>query len=122
MDVKTIHTACAAFTFAGFLLRGFWMLRQSPRLQQRLVRVLPHVVDTGLFLTGATLVFTRHGGAVWQPWLLAKLGGILLYIVLGMLALRPGRPRVLRVAAFVLALPVFAWIVSVAHTRSIMLP
>jgi uncharacterized membrane protein SirB2 len=122
MDLKTIHIACAALTLAGFLLRGLWMLRESPRLQQRLVRVLPHVVDTGLFLTGAIMVITRHGGAVWQPWLLAKLGGILLYIVLGMLALRPGRPRMLRVAAFVLALPVFAWIVSVAHTRSIMLP
>ena len=51
------------------------------------------------------------------PWLVAKIAGLLLYIGLGMLALRPGRPLALRIAAWVAALLCFGWIVSVAITK-----
>lgn len=98
------------------------MLREAPCRRRGVAWLLPHVVDTALFLSGAIMVFSRHGGSVAQPWLLAKFGGILLYIFLGMLALRPGRPQAVRATAFVLALLVFAWIVAVARTRTMIFP
>ena len=52
------------------------------------------------------------------PWLLAKIMGLLLYIGLGMVALRPGQPLTRRVLAWLAALATFAWIVSVAMTKS----
>jgi uncharacterized membrane protein SirB2 len=52
------------------------------------------------------------------PWLLAKLLGLVLYVALGVIALRPGQPRAVRATAWAGALAVVAWIVSVAMTKS----
>jgi uncharacterized membrane protein SirB2 len=52
------------------------------------------------------------------PWLAAKIGGLLVYIGLGMLALRPGRRLAVRVVAWLAALACFGWMVSVALTKS----
>jgi uncharacterized membrane protein SirB2 len=55
---------------------------------------------------------THHG------WLTAKVVGLIGYIVLGSIALKRGRTRHTRVAAFAAALVMFAYIVSVAITKS----
>ncbi|HEX7249101.1 MAG TPA: SirB2 family protein, partial [Burkholderiales bacterium] len=53
-----------------------------------------------------------------QPWLTAKVLALVAYIVLGSFALRRGRTRGARTGAFVAALCVALYIVSVAITRS----
>ena len=53
-----------------------------------------------------------------HAWLSAKVVGLLLYIVLGSIALKRGRTRAVRIAAFFAALGVFAYIVAVALTKS----
>ncbi|MBI1732000.1 MAG: SirB2 family protein [Gammaproteobacteria bacterium] len=122
MWIKTLHIGCAALTFVSFLVRGIWMLRDSPLLRRRATRIVPHVIDSVLFLSGFALLLSRHGAFFREDWLLAKLAGVLLYIVCGLAALRPGRPRPVRIAAFAVALVVFVWIVSLARTRSIVFP
>jgi uncharacterized membrane protein SirB2 len=121
MLIKTIHLGCAALTLAGFVLRGIWAWRGSPWLRRPVTRVLPHVVDSALFLTGLTMSLAWHGATV-QPWLAAKLAGVAAHITCGFVALRPGRPRGVRAAAFVAALFIFIWIVSVARSRTIVFP
>ena len=44
--LKSIHLTCAVLSISGFLLRGFWMIKNSPLLQHRLTKILPHIVDT----------------------------------------------------------------------------
>jgi uncharacterized membrane protein SirB2 len=51
------------------------------------------------------------------PWLLSKIVALLLYIALGMVAIRHGRTRRMRVYAWLAAQLVFLYIVSVALTR-----
>jgi uncharacterized membrane protein SirB2 len=109
----------AALTLASFLLRGVWMLTHSPLLLRRATRVVPHLIDSVLFITGLALAMGWHGAFYREPWLMTKLAAVLLYIMLGMVALRSGRPQPVRATAFVAALSVFAWIVSMARTRSI---
>jgi uncharacterized membrane protein SirB2 len=122
MVIKLLHETCALLTLVSFCLRGAWILQASPRLRQRVTRILPHVIDTVLFLSGLTLAI-RWYGAFWrEAWLVAKLAAVLIYIVCGMVALRHGHSRPVRAAAFAAALLVFGWIVWVAHTRSIVLP
>ena len=79
---------------------------------------LPHIVDSVLLLSALTLAWLLRMHPANAPWLLAKIVGLVLYIGLGMLALKPGRPWALRAAAWVGALAVFGWIVSVAFTKS----
>ena len=115
--IKQLHIACAALSGSLFLLRGIWMLRDSSMLQRRWVRVVPHVVDT-LLLTSAILLVVFSGQYPFaQGWLTAKVLALLVYIVLGIVALRLGRSKALRGWAFIAALAVFAYIGSVAMTK-----
>jgi uncharacterized membrane protein SirB2 len=51
-------------------------------------------------------------------WLTAKLGGLLVYIVCGAMALKRGRTKGQRAVYLVVAVLAFAYIVSVALTRN----
>jgi uncharacterized membrane protein SirB2 len=50
-------------------------------------------------------------------WLSAKLFALILYIVLGTIALKRGQTRGQRIAAWIAALLVFGYMVAVAITR-----
>jgi len=115
--VKSVHIACVALSGAGFVLRGAWMMRGSPMLARRWVRVLPHVVDTALLASAVALTLNTGQYPLAQDWLTAKLLGLLAYIVLGTLALKRGRTMGIRISAFCGALLAFAYIVAVAITK-----
>ena len=118
LAVKTVHLAAVAASFALFFLRGVWMMLDSPRLGARWVRIVPHVNDTALLAAGAWLAFALREAPGASPWLTAKLAALVVYIALGMLALRPGPPKGVRAAAWLAALAVFGYMVAVATTRS----
>ncbi|MDY0965492.1 SirB2 family protein [Massilia sp. CFBP9026] len=116
--LKHIHMTFAVLSGALFLVRGLWMLADSRRLEQRWVRIAPHVIDT--LLLGSAI-----GLAVWSsqypgqsPWLTAKLVALVAYIGLGTVALKRGRTRQVRALAFVGALACFAYILAVAVTKN----
>ena len=100
MDIiKLIHVTTALLSISGFVARGILMLRGSPLLQARWVKVLPHVNDT-LLLASAIILAAQWGWAALQmPWLLAKIAALLFYIALGMVALHAGRSKRVRMLA-----------------------
>ncbi|OGA48851.1 MAG: regulator SirB [Betaproteobacteria bacterium RIFCSPLOWO2_12_FULL_63_13] len=116
--LKTIHVGCVAITFVLFVGRGALMLVDSPLIRTRFLRVAPHVNDTLLLCSAAWMAALSGQYPFVQAWLTAKLLALIVYICLGMLALSSGRSARLRIAVFVAALMVFAYIVSVALTRS----
>ena len=115
--VKTIHQSAVALSFAGFFARGLGAFSGAKWVRRRAALTLPHVVDSVLLLSALWLAWQLHLSLGEAPWLLAKIIGLLLYIGLGVLALRPGRPKAVRATAWVAALAVFGWIVSVALTK-----
>ena len=119
LAVKHLHMSCAALSGALFVLRGFWMLRGSAMLQQRWVRTAPHLVDTALLSSALVMVFWSGQYPFAQPWLGAKVVALLLYIVLGAVALKRGRTARIRALALTGALALFAYIVAVALTRQV---
>jgi len=118
LTVKYVHVVAAAASFALFFVRGLWMVLDSPLLRERWVRIVPHVNDTVLLAAGVWLAIALREVPGASPWLTAKLGALAVYIGLGMLALRPGRPKGARVAAWLAALAIFVYIAAVAVTRS----
>ncbi len=115
--VKVIHVGAAAVSLALFVLRGSWMLGAPARLDRRWVRIVPHVIDTVLLASALWLAW-QLGAQGTRGWLAAKLAGLAVYIALGAIALKRGRTRATRTAAFVVALATFGYIVSVAVTKS----
>jgi uncharacterized membrane protein SirB2 len=118
LTIKTIHQTAVALSITGFFARGLASLRGAAWVQGRLAKTLPHIVDSVLLLSAIALAWMLRVMPGAAPWLTAKVIGLLLYIGLGVLALRPGRPRDVRAAAWVAALLVFTYIVSVALTKS----
>ncbi|RAU35305.1 invasion regulator SirB2 [Enterobacter sp. ECC-175] len=116
-----VHLAAVALTVSFFVLRYWWRYSGSPRIDARWVRIAPHCIDTVLFLSGAGLMwktgylpFTDKGA-----WLTEKLFGVIIYIVLGFIALGRRRPRSQQTGfiAFLLGLVVLYIIIKLATTR-----
>jgi uncharacterized membrane protein SirB2 len=115
--IKHLHMSAAALSISLFVLRGVWMLRSPQRLQLPWVRIAPHVVDTTLLASALWLAW-QTGAEGAHGWLWAKVVALLVYILLGTVALKRGRTRGVRAVAFVAALATFGYIVSVAITKS----
>ena len=116
--LKTIHVSAASLSISLFSLRLYWSVRGMAMLQQRWVRILPHVIDTVLLLAGISLMVLLRAWPQQQPWLAAKLVGLLIYIGLGTVAIKRGRSAGVRLLAGVLAIFVFALIVGAAWLHS----
>jgi uncharacterized membrane protein SirB2 len=114
--LRALHMTCAGLSIAGFVLRWIWMLTNSRLLHARATKIVPHIVDTVLLLSAIALV-TIIGFDANAAWLSAKIAGLIVYIVLGTLALKRARTKGARTVFGVLALVVFAFIASVARTH-----
>ncbi|MET3130931.1 putative membrane protein SirB2 [Oxalobacteraceae bacterium GrIS 1.11] len=117
LAIRHFHITCALLSGAFFLLRGASMMRGSALLQQRWVRIAPHLIDTLLLASALGLVFWSGQYPFVENWLTAKLLALLLYIVLGTIALKRGKTKTIKVSAFFAALAVFAYIVMVALSK-----
>ena len=116
--LKLLHQATVLLSISGFIVRGAASLAGAAWVRGRAARTLPHGVDTVLLASALALAWMLRLNPINQPWLLAKILGLLLYIALGMLALRPSLPLVLRAGAFAGALLCFAQIVAMAISKS----
>ncbi len=116
--LKIIHITSAIFSYVLFTIRGLWMMQASPRLQLRWVKILPHVIDTILLVSAIALVTMIQQYPGISTWLNAKIGGLLLYIMLGMMALRFGKTRKIKTMSWIAAQIVFFYIVLVALTKN----
>ncbi|HRF62523.1 MAG TPA: SirB2 family protein [Candidatus Competibacter sp.] len=116
--LKHLHLTTVILSFCLFIMRGIWMMAESPHLQARWVRIVPHVIDAILLASAIGLTLTLHQYPFAQGWLTAKVLGLIAYIILGSIALKRGSTQTIRVAAFIGSLAVFGYIVSVALTHS----
>lgn len=121
LAIKYIHITCAVLSGSLFLLRGYWMLVESDRLQRRWVKVVPHIVDTLLLTSALIMVFWSGQYPFVQLWLTAKVIALIVYIALGTIALKRGKTKAVRSGALLAAIVTFAYIVSVALTRQAMI-
>lgn len=117
--LKILHISAAIATISGFVLRSFWMMKSSELLHRKLTKSLPHVVDTVFLLSGIAMLYQLSVNPFTQLWLLAKFAGLVVYIVLGTIAIKRGPTLQIRMLAAVSAVAVFAYIAGVARTHSI---
>lgn len=116
--LKMLHVISVAVSYLLFSLRSIWMMQGSAALQQRWVKITPHIVDTVLLASAIALAIMIHQDPIHNSWLSAKVAGLLLYIGLGMMALRFGKSRRTRISAWIAAQIVFFYIVLVAVTKN----
>ncbi|EOU1336235.1 invasion regulator SirB2 [Cronobacter malonaticus] len=118
--VKHLHILTVVISISLFVLRYWWQYRSSPMSSKRWVRIVPHVNDTVLLGSGVALVLITHFYPFTPQgaWLTEKLFGVIIYIVLGFIALgRRPRSQQVRWITFLLGLVVLYIIVKLATTK-----
>jgi uncharacterized membrane protein SirB2 len=117
LPLRHTHIACAILTVTLFVLRGGLMIADSPWQRNVVLRYLPHAVDTVLLTTALMLTTVIRQFPFSTGWLTMKVLLLALYIVLGSIALKRGRTRRTRIAAFVAALLTVGFLLTVARTH-----
>ncbi len=116
--LKHLHVACVVLSICGFVLRFALSTRGSAIVARRFARTAPHVIDTVLLAAAIGMLVAGAMNPLDQPWLIAKIAGLLAYIVFGIFALRRAKSLPGRTGAFTAALASFAFVVAAALTKS----
>jgi uncharacterized membrane protein SirB2 len=116
--IRFTHISLVLISGALFALRGLAVLGGQAWAMRRAVRLLSYGIDTGLLSAALLLLIILHLNPFATPWLLTKIALLLLYIVLGTLALKRARTPLVRRYCFVAALLCYGFMLSVALTHS----
>lgn len=119
MAIKHAHMLFAVLSITLFMLRA-WLAVPSPaRIKSKLLKILPHIIDTLLLAFGIWLaVSSKQIPFDNSPWLTAKVIGLVLYIIVGTFAIKRGKTRGQRLAATLAAIAIFAYIYGAAVSKS----
>ena len=116
-QIKQFHILLALLSGAIFALRGAFALAGMRWPQALPVKWLSYTIDTCL-LTAALMLLTILPWAMFaNGWLLTKIVLIVVYVVLGVFAMRPGRRQRTRALCYAAALLVFAGIYGIARAH-----
>lgn len=113
--LKPLHIGLVLASGALFMFRGVAVLSGRSWGMTRGVRYASYGLDTVLLLAGVGLWLMLGLNPLRESWLGTKLGLLLLYIVLGSLALKRARSQRLRVVFFLASLACYAFMLSVAR-------
>jgi uncharacterized membrane protein SirB2 len=115
-QIKAVHILCVLLSGALFALRGTLVLAGRTRAAQWApVRYLGYSIDTTL-LTAALMLLTILPGAMFaNGWLTTKLVLLVVYVVLGTLALKRAKSRRAQTVCFALALGTYLFMLGVAR-------
>ncbi len=115
---KNLHITLVALSLFFFLIRAIYSVRESPQLERHWAKILPHLVDTLLLISGIMLMVLLKAWPHQTPWLSAKLIALFFYISIGSMAIKRARTPRGRALSTFLAILVFAYMASVAITKT----
>lgn len=117
-QIKLVHVVSVLSSGTLFFVRaaGVQLGQRWPMVAP--LRYLSYSIDTVLLTSALMLMTVLHQFPFVNSWLTVKVTLVLVYIVLGTLALRRARTRRTRFVCTVAALIVFGAIVSIARTHS----
>jgi uncharacterized membrane protein SirB2 len=114
-QIKWTHVHAVMCSGALFALRGGASLLGARWPRHWLPKYGSYTVDT-ILLTSATMLFSILPGAMFaNGWLTAKLLLLVLYVTLGVLAMREKRSRAQRTVFYVAALATFVFMFGIAR-------
>lgn len=112
-----LHITLVTLSVSLFALRGLGVLAGQAWPMAGWARGLAPVIDSLLLLAGGTLWWLLQLNPTQNHWLLAKLVLLIVYIVLGTLALKRAPTRGAKALCFVAALAVVGFMASIAMAR-----
>jgi uncharacterized membrane protein SirB2 len=108
----------AVISILGFMVRGALANNQHPLMQQCWVRIIPHINDSLLLLAAVYLAWTIQANPFVQPWLMAKIVALLVYIALGTIVIKQKGSKRMTWLCYTLAILFFTYIGWVATAKT----
>ena len=116
--IKTLHITTVTISILLFVSRGFWIYILKNQLTAKWIKILPHVNDTIVLLSGITLAVQVQQYPFVHHWLTVKIICLLTYILFGMIAMKWSVNKTNGFIAWLLAIVIFAFMVSVAISKN----
>ncbi|MDO9168665.1 MAG: SirB2 family protein [Methylobacter sp.] len=114
--IKILHLTFILLSITSFVVRVFLAEKRPEILEQKWIKIGPHIVNTFLLITGVMLIFQGQWLSGEFGWIVAKILALLGYIGLGMVAIKS--QGALRWQAFAGALVCFMYIGIVAVSKN----
>src|SRR3546814_10993841 len=99
-QIRHVHILTVVLSGSLFALRGLFALAGARWPHVAPVRYLSYTIDTTLLTAALMLVSILPGAMFANGWLAAKLVLVVVYVVLGVLAMKRGRPCGIRAGCY----------------------
>jgi uncharacterized membrane protein SirB2 len=116
-EIRLVHIAAVLASGALFFLRGVAVQLGAQWAMAAPLRYLSYTIDSVLLTAALMLVTILHQYPFVDAWLTVKILLLVVYIVLGVLALKRGRSPAIRLVSWLGALAIFGLIISVARAH-----
>ncbi len=116
-EIKWVHVTAVVASGTLFLLRGLAVQARARWPMAAPVRYLSYAIDIVLLAAALLLLAILPSAVYANGWLAAKLGLLVVYIGLGTFALKRARDKTTRWACYIVALLVYAFIISIARAH-----
>lgn len=117
LQIKSVHVAMVIASGLLFALRGAAVLAGARWAMAAPLRYLSYTIDTALLTAALMLLTALKLNPFSVPWLSVKLALLVVYVVLGSLALKRARSRRARAGFYLAALATYAFMYFVARTH-----
>lgn len=117
LQIKMVHVAAVLASGGLFALRGALVLGGVKRAMAAPLRYLSYTIDTVLLTAALMLLTALKLNPFVVPWLSVKLGLLVVYVVLGSLALKRARSQRSRALFYAAALATFCFMYFVARAH-----
>lgn len=111
-----VHKITVLLSLFSFFIRGLGHILAKPWIEKKVVKIAPHIIDTILIVSAVALIVIGPWSGT-EDWILAKIAGLVAYILLGILAFKKAKARNLKAFLWMLALLAFFYMVAVAKTH-----
>jgi uncharacterized membrane protein SirB2 len=112
--LKHAHMLFIAISIILFEYR--YIMKVFNKAVPKALKVIPHINDTLLLVTGISMVYIASINPLEHSWLGAKIVALLLYIGFGMMALKSNGAK--SVFGFIMATAVFIFMLFTAITKN----
>ena len=117
LQIKAVHVAMVITSGLLFAVRGAAVLAGARWAMAAPLRYLSYTIDTTLLTAALMLLTTLKLNPFAVPWLSVKLALLVVYVVLGSLALKRARSRRGRSVCYACALATFGFMYYVARAH-----
>lgn len=113
LSLLILHKTTVLLSIVGFFARGIGHLFNQGWVTKKPAKIVPHVIDTLLLVSAISLV-AMGTFSFTDSWIVAKIIGLIGYILFGLMAFRFAKTRVQKALYWLIALVIVFYIVAVA--------